>query len=74
MSNLIEMFQTMIQNGASDLHLTVGTAPQFRINGRLMPVAGHQTLSASHTEALCLSIISDNEKKLFESQKERLLS
>ena len=33
MANLAQLLQTMIERGASDLHITSGTPPQIRVNG-----------------------------------------
>ena len=37
MANLHQMLQTLIDKGASDLHITTGSPPQLRIDGELMP-------------------------------------
>ena len=69
MANLLELFQEMIDTEASDLHLTVGTPPQFRIHGTLKP-AQMPALTKDDTEKLCFSILSSEEKEHFKTAKE----
>ncbi|MFN7697752.1 MAG: type IV pili twitching motility protein PilT, partial [Deltaproteobacteria bacterium] len=35
---LLQLLRAMIERGASDLHITRGTPPQFRIDGSLVPL------------------------------------
>ena len=30
-----QMLKTMVDNGASDLHITTGSPPQIRVNGKM---------------------------------------
>lgn len=38
MMDLIDILRIGVNNKASDIHLTVGRAPSFRINGRMRPI------------------------------------
>ena len=38
MANMHQLLKAMIEKGASDLHITTGTAPQLRIDGKLHPL------------------------------------
>ena len=38
MPNLHQLLKAMIEKGASDLHITTGSPPQLRIDGRLVPL------------------------------------
>jgi len=38
MANLHQLLKAMIEKGASDLHLTTGSPPQLRVDGRLAPL------------------------------------
>ncbi|MFA7169534.1 MAG: type IV pilus twitching motility protein PilT [Candidatus Paceibacterota bacterium] len=51
------------EEGASDLHLSVGRYPTVRIDGRLVPLDKKQVLSAKDSEELITSILDDNKKK-----------
>ena len=73
MANLLELFQQMIDTEASDLHITVGTPPQFRIHGTLKAAQIPQ-LTNDDTERLCLSILSSEERDRFQQDKELDLS
>jgi len=35
--NLQQLLKAMVEQGASDLHITTGTPPQLRIDGVLVP-------------------------------------
>jgi twitching motility protein PilT len=63
----------MIEKGASDLHITTGSPPQLRIDGRLNPV-GIPPMNAQDTKQLCYSILTDSQKHKFEETNELDLS
>ncbi len=73
MANLHELLKTMIDKGASDLHITTGTAPMLRIHGHLTPLPG-APLSAAETKQICYSILTDAQKHKFEEENELDLS
>jgi len=63
----------MIDHGASDLHITVGTPPKLRVDGKLVSV-DHPSLNPADTKALCYSILTDAQKHRFEEYNELDLS
>lgn len=63
----------MIDQGASDLHVTTGSAPQLRIDGKLIPVK-MQPLTPQDTKQLCYSILTDAQKHKYEETNELDLS
>ncbi len=63
----------MIEKGASDLHITTGTPPQLRIDGKLVPL-DMQPLSPVDTKQLCYSVLTDAQKHKFEEENELDLS
>jgi len=73
MANLHQLLQTMIDKGASDLHITTGSPPQLRIDGQLVPM-NLPPLSASETKQLCYSVLTDVQKHKFEESNELDLS
>ncbi len=73
MANLHQLLQTMIDKGASDLHITTGSPPQLRIDGQLVPM-NLPPLSAAETKQLCYSILTDVQKHRFEENDELDLS
>src|SRR5438552_2790594 len=56
--NLHQLLKTMIEKGASDLHLTAGSPPQIRIDGGLVPLR-LPPLSPADTKQLCYSVLTD---------------
>jgi len=64
-----ELLEKMITYNASDLHLTVGSAPLYRLAGELMRIEGDR-LTPEETERLCYSVLTDFQKKKFEENWE----
>ncbi len=73
MVTLRELLEEMVKRGASDLHLTVGSPPQVRIDGRLVR-SDHDVLTAEMTMKLAYSIMNDKQRKKFEEKNELDLS
>jgi len=73
MANMHQFLKTMIEKGASDLHITTGTPPQLRIDGKLHPLK-LPPLSAPETKQLCYSVLTDAQKHHFEERNELDLS
>ena len=68
--NLRVLLQEMIQRGASDLHITVGNPAKIRIDGDLTNSHIKQVLAPKDTLSLAYSILTDNQKKRFETEDE----
>jgi len=73
MANLHQLLQTMIDKGASDLHITTGTPPQLRIDGHLVPL-NLPPMTAAETKQICYSVLTDAQKHKFEETNELDLS
>ncbi len=73
MANMHQLLKAMIEKGASDLHVTTGTPPQLRIDGKLCPLK-MPPLSPQETKQLCYSVLTDAEKHKFEETNELDLS
>lgn len=71
--SLHQLLKTMIERGSSDLHITTGSPPQLRIDGRLMPVKS-APLTPADTKQLCYSILTEGQKAEFEASNELDLS
>ncbi|MDR0306992.1 MAG: type IV pilus twitching motility protein PilT [Chitinispirillales bacterium] len=69
MVNIQELLKKMIESKASDLHLTVGSAPLYRIDGRLIPVSA-DTLGPDEVLRLAYSVMNETQRKNFEQNKE----
>ena len=73
MANMHQLLKAMIEKGASDLHVTAGTPPQLRIDGKLHPLR-MPPLSPTETKQLCYSVLTDAQKHKFEEISELDLS
>ena len=73
MANMHQLLKAMIEKGASDLHITTGTSPQLRIDGKLHPLR-MPPLSPPETKQLCYSVLTDAQKHRFEENNELDLS
>lgn len=73
MANLHQLLKLMVDKDASDLHITVGAAPQLRIDGSLMPLKTNK-LTPVETRQLCYSVLTDKQKQAFETENELDLS
>jgi twitching motility protein PilT len=59
----------MIQKRASDLHVTAGVPPEYRIDG-LLVATEHDVLTPEACASLAYSVLSDEQRKRFETTKE----
>src|SRR5512139_742531 len=63
------LLRGMISKKASDLFVTSGFPPAFKLDGKLIPVS-NQALSPQHTQELARSIMNDRQAAEFESTHE----
>lgn len=68
--NLRNLLDEMVERSASDLHITSGQRPKLRIDGSLTNSVAEQTLSPKDTLQLTYSILTENQKKRFETEDE----
>jgi twitching motility protein PilT len=54
----------------TDLLLTVGMAPQTRVDGALAPIAGHPVLTAEDTDALLGELLTEDQSAVWKAQWE----
>src|ERR1700716_3425797 len=64
MARLDDLLRQMKQQGASDLHLTSGSAPYMRINGEMVKLH-YRNVSAETCQGLIFEILTENQKELF---------
>jgi twitching motility protein PilT len=67
--NLQQLLKAMVEQGASDLHVTTGSPPQLRIDGALVPLRLNP-LGPVETKQLCYSVLTDAQKLRFEEDQE----
>ena len=73
MITLRELLEMMVKKNASDLHLTVGSPPQLRIDGKLVKTE-FDLLTPEDTKKLAYSIMSEKLRQKFEEKSELDLS
>ncbi|MBN1981795.1 MAG: type IV pilus twitching motility protein PilT [Chitinivibrionales bacterium] len=64
-----ELLKKVLEQHASDLHLTAGAPPLFRIDGVLKPLATER-LTPEMVQKLAYNIMTEQQRKLFEQTKE----
>ncbi len=69
MVSLHQLLEDMIPKRASDLHITAGVPPVYRIDGAMDPSV-HEILTPEMTVHLAYSLLSDDQRKRFETTKE----
>jgi twitching motility protein PilT len=69
MIELQQLLEVVIEKKASDLHITTGTPPQFRIDGKLMTLDS-TILTPPDTKRLCYSVLTDAQRHKFEEELE----
>jgi twitching motility protein PilT len=62
---LDQLFLTALKKKASDLHIVANQPPILRIDGTLVPLSAYSALTPKETEALCLSILSEEQQRRF---------
>jgi len=73
MATLYDLLKMMIEKNASDLHITTGSPPRLRIDGKL-ELVDHPPLTPADTKALCYSVLTDAQKHRYEENNELDLS
>ena len=66
---LQQLLKTMVEYGGTDLHITTDTAPQVRIDGRMVPLK-LPPLEAAQTRWLCYGVMTDQQKHRLEEDLE----
>ncbi|MFB3886815.1 MAG: type IV pilus twitching motility protein PilT [Thermodesulfobacteriota bacterium] len=69
MIELQKLLEMVIEKKASDLHITTGAAPQFRIDGKLQSF-DTTVLAPPDTKRLCYSVLTDAQRHKFEEEWE----
>jgi len=73
MITLRQLLEDMVKTEASDLHLTVGSPPVVRIDGKLIKMQ-HDILTPDMTKKLAYSIMNEKQRLKFETSSELDLS
>jgi twitching motility protein PilT len=64
--SIATLFDRLLDVAGSDIHLTPGYPPMFRLKGKLV-AQGERTVSAPDLEALLLPLLTDGQRKQFDT-------
>jgi twitching motility protein PilT len=65
-----EVLTRMVNERASDVHLTSGFPPAIRVRGRVAPMEDYPPLGPQQTREVVYSILNDDQRKRFENNKQ----
>src|SRR5512140_1171677 len=65
-----DLLKIAVENGASDLHLKVGSFPMMRVHGTLMPAWEERRLTHEDTVAMAASLMSATQRQSFKDAQE----
>jgi twitching motility protein PilT len=68
--NLRALLEEMIQKDASDLHITAAERPKLRVDGDIVDSSVPDVLTPKDTLQLAYSVLTENQKKRFETDDE----
>ncbi len=68
--NLRQLLEEMIEREASDLHVTAGERPKLRVDGDITNSRVDRNMTPKDTLTLAYSVLTENQKKRFESEDE----
>ncbi len=68
--NLRALLEEMIEKEASDLHITTGERPKLRVDGDIADSSVTEVLTPKDTLQLAYSVLTENQKKRFETEDE----
>ncbi|MFC2174116.1 type IV pilus twitching motility protein PilT, partial [Acidobacteriota bacterium] len=67
--SLHQLLKEMTEADGTDLHITIGSSPQIRVDGVLRPL-NYPTLNPAQTKQLAYSVLTDAQKHRFEEDLE----
>ncbi len=67
---LAELVMMVVKEDASDLHITVGRHPTFRVSGSLVPLIKKPILTPQDTEGLIFAMLDENKIKELSEKRE----
>ena len=68
--NLRALLEEMIEKDASDLHIVAGERPKLRVDGDIVDSSAEEVLTPKDTLSLAYSVLTENQKKRFETENE----
>src|SRR5579862_6043648 len=70
LTSIDDLLEQMVGMGASDLHVTVGSPPAFRVRGHIVRADGVEPFSADETRSLLYRVLSSEQQKQFELKRQ----
>jgi len=67
---LIDIIETVIREGGSDVHLSPGYHPTLRVTGQLLPLVKKPVLTSADTEGFMRELLTDENQKEFAAKQE----
>ncbi|MBN2797031.1 MAG: type IV pilus twitching motility protein PilT [Clostridia bacterium] len=68
--SIVELLKLAHMNKASDVHITVGVPPVFRINGKLVHVGNIEPLTPTDADALAFELLTEKQKNALHDKGE----
>ena len=65
-----DLLKTAVENGASDLHIKVGTYPMMRVRGTLVPASEEKRLDAEDLVAMAAAVLPAGHREKFKDNHE----
>lgn len=65
-----ELLRTAVAQGASDLHIKVGSPPIIRVNGELMPMTAEKKLLQEDALKIAFSVMSPGQREIFKKKND----
>ena len=66
--NLPQLLKTLVEQKASDLHITAGSPPRLRIDGKIIPL-NTEPLDPEECNQLAMSVLTEAQKKKLEEER-----
>jgi twitching motility protein PilT len=70
LTSIDDLLEQMVAMGASDLHLTVGSPPAYRVRGHIARAEGFEPFNAEDTRSILYRILSSEQQKHFELNRQ----
>ncbi len=70
LTSIDDLLERMVELGASDLHITVGSPPAYRIRGQIVRAEGFEPFTDEETRATLYRILSSEQQKNFELNRQ----
>jgi len=70
LTSIDDLLEQMVTHNASDLHVTVGSPPAFRVRGHIVRAEDFEPLTADETRTLLYRVLTSEQQKHFELKRQ----